>query len=199
MISFMFSTASLNSQDMVRILQHLGHDFLSKRLCDGYYVDIIWCLCVEVNIQQWIHNTKWTPLPLAPKWRGGMRFFKNGCNEAVVVSWWEIFTRNGGKPGMEWVRGGGVIIGGWEIFRVSLHSWQRGANPQFYKDLPILPTPHLQPPPPLFSVVLFLWLPGWSRHIWCAILLNGNMDLLMSSLGTLVPEKTLMCVLCNKA
>ena len=86
MISSMFTTASLNRQDMVRILKHLGHDFLSKRLCDGYYVDVIWYLCVEVNIQQWIHNTKRTPLTLTPKWRWGMRFFKNGCNEAVVVS-----------------------------------------------------------------------------------------------------------------
>ena len=39
----------------------------------------------------------------------------------------------------------------------------------------------------ILSVVLFLWLYGWSRHIWCAILLN-NMDLHMSSLGTLVTE-----------
>ena len=62
------------------------------------------------------------------------------------------------------------------------------------------------PPPPLFSnfvpslpsslspnhtvlfVVLFLWLNGWSHHIWCAILLNDNMNLHMFSLGTLVPE-----------
>ena len=54
------------------------------------------------------------------------------------------------------------------------------------------PTPtSLSPPPPaptVFSVAMFLWLNGWSRHIWCAILLNDNMDLYMSSLGTLVPE-----------
>ena len=31
---------------------------------------------------------------------------------------------------------------------------------------------------------------GWSRHIWCAILLNYKMDLLhMPSLGILVPER----------
>ena len=54
----------------------------------------------------------------------------------------------------------------------------------------IFPLPcHLQPPfPTVLSVVLFLWLNGWSRHIWCAILLNDDMDLHMSSYGTLVPE-----------
>ena len=56
------------------------------------------------------------------------------------------------------------------------------------------PSPHtsLSPPTPtptVLSVVLFLWLNGWSQHIWCAILLNDNMDLNMSSLGTLVPER----------
>ena len=40
----------------------------------------------------------------------------------------------------------------------------------------------------VFSAVMFLWLNRWSCHIWCVILLNDNMDLYMSSLGTLVPE-----------
>ena len=56
--------------------------------------------------------------------------------------------------------------------------------------------PSLLPPTPnstSYSVVLFLWLNGWSRHIWSAILLNDIMDVHMSSL------KTWMCVLCNKA
>ena len=35
-------------------------------------------------------------------------------------------------------------------------------------------------------VVLFLWLNGWSRHIWCSVLYNDNMDLNMSSFGTFV-------------
>ena len=48
----------------------------------------------------------------------------------------------------------------WESFKVSLHS----------------------------KFVLFHWLNGWSRHIWYAILLNDNMDLQISSLGTLVPK-----------
>ena len=68
----------------------------------------------------------------------------------------------------------------------------------------ILPHPRfpnfVQPPsllPPTltstsYSVVLFLWLNGWSRHIW-SILLNDIMNVNMSSL------KTWMCVLCNKA
>ena len=28
----------------------------------------------------------------------------------------------------------GFIMGGWEIFKVCLHSWQRNANPLFYED-----------------------------------------------------------------
>ena len=55
--------------------------------------------------------------------------------------------------------------------------------------LPPLPC-HPQPPTPTaFSAVMFLWLNGWSWHIWCAILLDDSMDLYMSSLGTLVPER----------
>ena len=42
--------------------------------------------------------------------------------------------------------------------------------------------------PTFLSVVLSLWLNGWWRHIWCAISLNDNRDLHMSSLGTLVRE-----------
>ena len=49
------------------------------------------------------------------------------------------------------------------------------------------PTP--TPTPTVLSVVLFLWMNGWSRHIWCAILLNGDMDLHMSSFRTLLPER----------
>ena len=51
------------------------------------------------------------------------------------------------------------------------------------------------PTPANLSAVLFLWLDGWSRYIWCAILLNDNMDLHMLSLCTLVPEGP-WCVFC---
>ena len=63
---------------------------------------------------------------------------------------------------------------------------------------PSPPSPHpssLLPPIPFLTahcVVLFLWLNGWSRHIWCAILRN-YMDVYMSH------HRTLICVLCNKA
>ena len=63
---------------------------------------------------------------------------------------------------------------------------------------PSPPSPHpssLLPPIPFLTahcVVLFLWLNGWSRHIWCAILRN-DMDVHMSH------HRTLICVLCNKA
>ena len=97
--------------------------------------------------------------------------------------------------------------------KVSLHSWRRAANPVILWRPPLLPNPypifkfclpppsvfkslhrHLQPPlPSVLSVFMFLWLNGWSRHIWWTILLNDNMDLYMSILGALVPEG-LWCV-----
>ena len=81
--------------------------------------------------------------------------------------------------------------------------------PLFYEDPPILhapllfqisATPHTSQSPPtsnltLLSVFLFLWLNGWSRHIWCAIIRNENMDPQMSSLVILVPEG-LWCEFC---
>ena len=54
----------------------------------------------------------------------------------ALIRGWEVFTRNGGSQ--EW--GGFFYNGGWDTFKVSLHSWQRGANTLFYED-PILPTP----------------------------------------------------------
>ena len=125
---------------------------------------------------------------------------------------WQIFTRKGGGgPGME---GGGFIMGGWGIFNVLLYSWQKGANPPYFMKTssPILskplfqilsnPLPHTHSPvtsnphPHCFfcyPVSLTEW---WSCHIWCAILLNDNMDLNMLGLGT---RSTLIFVLCNKA
>ena len=51
MISFMISTRSLNSQDMIKILKQSEHDFSGKHLRDGYCMDSMWCVCVEINIQ----------------------------------------------------------------------------------------------------------------------------------------------------
>ena len=115
-----------------------------------------------------------------------MKFSKNGYNGGG----------GGGGDGkflLEMGEGGGARNGGLVRGVLTL---------LFYEDLlyclppfQILSTPSptsLSPPtptPPIaLSVVMFLWLNGWSRHIWCAILLNYNMDLYMSSLGTLVPE-----------
>ena len=95
-----------------------------------------------------------------------------------------MFTRNGEEPGRGEVN---FILGRMGNFKVSLHSWKRGANAPIL----LIPPTSLSPPTPTPtapSVVMFLWLNGWSRHIWCAILLNDNMDLHMSSLHTLVPE-----------
>ena len=47
---FMITTGS--SQDMIRIYKDSRHDFSGKHLCDGYFMDIMWCLCVKVKIQQ---------------------------------------------------------------------------------------------------------------------------------------------------
>ena len=79
------------------------------------------------------------------------------------------------------------------------NSWQKGPNPYFMKTpyityplfqiLSNLPPSLSSPTPTLtaLSVVLFLWLNGWSHHIYCATLFNV-MELHMSSLGNLVPE-----------
>ena len=80
------------------------------------------------------------------------------------------------------------------------HSWQKVPNPQYFMRTPpyILPTPLsqiLSTPPPLphqhpnHCSFYCLWLNRWSCQIWCVILLNDIMDLLMSSQGNLVPEE----------
>ena len=59
-----------------------------------------------------------SPNPPPPFIKGVMKFFKNGCN-------WEdgkFLLKMVGKPGMRG-EGVGFIIGGWNIFKVSLHSW----------------------------------------------------------------------------
>ena len=67
-----------------------------------------------------------------------MSFFKDGCNGGDRKFLLEL--RGGGGPRNAGV---GFIMGGWGLFKVSLHSWQRVTNPLFYeeKKLPILPTP----------------------------------------------------------
>ena len=44
------------------------------------------------------------------------------------------------------------------------------------------------PSPTAISVVLFLWLNGWSCYVWYAILFNNIMDKKKSRRDTLVPE-----------
>ena len=43
MISFIITTESWNSRDMIRIFKQSRHDFSGKNLCDGYCMDIMWC------------------------------------------------------------------------------------------------------------------------------------------------------------
>ena len=54
MISFIIITGSLNSWDMISILKQSRHDFSGKHLCDGYYMDIMWSLCAEVEIHGFV-------------------------------------------------------------------------------------------------------------------------------------------------
>ena len=86
-----------------------------------------------------------------------------------------------------------------------MHSQQRASNPYSFMKIPLYwqppifkfclhPAPCLSSPkslPPLFTLffALFIWLNGWSFHIWCVILFNDVMDLHMLILGTLVPEE----------
>ena len=58
MISFMITTGSFNSQDMIRILKQWRHEFSGKHLCDGYCMDIMWGLCVEVKIHGFVKLLK---------------------------------------------------------------------------------------------------------------------------------------------
>ena len=57
---------------------------------------------------------------------------------------------------------------------------------------PFIDYPFASNPTTAHSVVLFLWLNGWSRHIWCATFLNDIKNVQMLSFRTLVH------VLCNK-
>ena len=92
-------------------------------------------------------------------------------------------------------RGVGFKIGGWEIFKVSLHSWQRSASPPilwrhlyiaypspFFKFCPFLL-------PPYFLSCFFGWMDDHTKFD-VPFYLIIIMDLHMSSLGgTLVPEE----------
>ena len=117
---------------------------------------------------------------------GKMRFFKNGSNGGS-----KTFARNGEK------REGGFILEGYKTFKVSILK-----STIFYEDLPYVTyplfskfcpsyLPHTSLSPAIFtdrSVVLFLWLNGWQCKMWCVILLNDNMDLHISRLGSLASE-----------
>ena len=58
-----------------------------------------------------------------------MNFFENGYNGGGGDGKFSLEMGEGSQE-CGWGGGGfGFIMGGWEIFKVSLHSWQRGANP----------------------------------------------------------------------
>ena len=110
-----------------------------------------------------------------------MRFFKNGCNGKVTkfLPGMGVSQECGGE--------GFVYNGDGEgNFLKSLHIVGRGVLTPYFMKAPyiVCPLPLFQilstsPPTSLspetptstvLSVVLFLWLNGWSHYIWCAIL-----------------------------
>ena len=126
-----------------------------------------------------------------------------------------------------WGWGGGAVLGMEGLIlkwgngegKFSLHRWQRGVNPPilraplslfclppYFKFCPIL-SPHLLPcllQPQLYcSFCCPVSFTEWVvTPRWCAILLNDNIDLNMSSVYTrryLYSRRALMCVLCSKA
>ena len=123
---------------------------------------------------------------------------------------WEIFTRNVGQARNGGGGGGGAgvcfLMGGLKIFKVSSHSWQRGANPtilwrtsspsfsNFVHPPPTSPLPPT-PTPTVLSVVLFLWLNGY--HTTFDVLLFYLMIIWIYTCQAST-WRTLMCVLCNK-
>ena len=127
---------------------------------------------------------------------GGMRFFRSDCNQGDDKFLLEI-----GRS-QEW----GLVLW-WGVGKSLYIVSRRVLIPLFNEEPLYIAYPLLQflsnPPPPYFpvnsnphpypptvlSAVLFLWLNGWSHHVWCAILLNDNMDIHMSTLGTVVPEE----------
>ena len=100
-------------------------------------------------------------------------------NYLSTVQVFPDMPKNGG-------RGGGVVIMGGGKFLKSLDIVARGVLTSLF--LKTLPHPTPLSIPTVLSVVLFLWLMKRSCHIWCAVLLNDNMDLHMSSLDTLLAE-----------
>ena len=81
------------------------------------------------------HSPKPSPPPHPLDEEEGI-FLKNGCNGGGMGNFYQKWgrARNGGI-------GFGFIMGEQEIFKVSLHSWQRGANPLFYEDNPYVAYP----------------------------------------------------------
>ena len=139
-----------------------------------------------------------THSPNPPFIKGRMKFFKMTVMGGI------------GNFSCKWVETGigGVHNGEDEKFLKSVSMVSKRVLTPYFMKTPVYCQPFpLSPPTPtptVLSVVLFLWLNGWSRHIWCAVLLNHIMDLWSmygsnkSSLRTLATRRTLTCVLCNK-
>ena len=126
-----------------------------------------------------------SPLPLhkAGRWK---------FSKIPVMGGWKFFTRTGGSQEWRWGGGGG----GWWFyngdgkFLKSLYIVGRGVlTPLFYED----PLTYVAFCPTFFlSVVMFLWLNGWSLHIWSTHVSTHVKPWYLST------RRTLMFVLCNK-
>ena len=84
----------------------------------------------------------WSEPP--PLCKGGIRFFKNGCNVGRGVA---IFTGNGWEPGMEGVGGVGFIMGRDGKFLKSVYIVSRGVLSAYFMKTPL----YCLSPPPLSS------------------------------------------------
>ena len=135
--------------------------------------------------------------------------FKCWGSTAVVLL---IFNRHSPNAPSPLYKGGGwdfskMALMGWKV--VSLHSWQKRANPSIY-DPPLPPPPSYivytpfsnfvhptnfvhkhtslsspTPTPTVLSAALFFWLNGWSCLMLCVILL---MIIWIDTCRALVPE-----------
>ena len=123
----------------------------------------------------------------------------------TIMGGWEFFYWKWGEA-----RNVGFKMGRWGILPPYFTKKPLYCPLPFFKFClpPPSPTPlfcHLQPLHPLFftptvlSIALLLWLNGWSRHIWCAILFGDNSGSTHVEHCYLSTRRTLICVLCNKA
>ena len=122
--------------------------FFSFTLFSHFHSDLtdhneIRCFCPFCAILAFVDAIHaWSEPP--PLCKGGIRFFKNGCNVGRGVA---IFTGNGREPGMEGVGGVGFIMGRDGKFLKSVYIVSRGVLSAYFMKTPL----YCLSPPPLSS------------------------------------------------